>query len=138
MHTPETEYANLPTRINDMPAPRFKTYPQETVVAEKLEAIVKLGMRNSRMKDYYDPYILLQRGNLDRKVLPEAIAATFKRRGTEQPTHIPVGLQDEFATNAGKQRQWRAFIDRNRLEAPGLDEIIRFLRDELSESLLQS
>jgi len=80
------------------------------------------------MKDYYDLYILLQRGNVDRKVLPEAIAATFKRRGTELPTEIPVGVQDEFSANAGKQRQWRTFVDRNRLEAPDLDEIIRLLR----------
>jgi len=136
--TPEAEYANLPTRINDMPAPRFKTYSQETVIAEKLEAIVKLGIRNSRMKDYYDLCILLQRGNVDRKVLPEAIEATFKRRGTELPTAIPVGLQDEFSANSGKQRQWRAFVDRNRLEAPGLDDIIRLLRAGLSEPLIKS
>jgi hypothetical protein len=71
-------------------APRLLTYPRETVVAEKLEAMVKLGIANSRMKDFYDMEVLCRTFSFDGKSLRDAIRNTFKRRGTELP--LVVGL----------------------------------------------
>jgi len=72
--------ATYPTLITDLPAPRLRTYPVYTVIAEKLHAIALLGMTNSRLKDYLDLAVLLDRETLDAETLAGAIAATFTRR----------------------------------------------------------
>lgn len=111
----------------DLPAPEIATYPLETVVAEKLEAMVTLAGFNSRMKDFFDLWVLLSYEKLDRTVLPAAIGATFRRRGTPLPKALPAGLADEFAR--AKQSAWQAFLTRSALQAPALFEIIPFLRE---------
>ena len=98
------------------------------MVAEKLEAVVSLGMANSRMKDFFDLRALAREGALDAQQLSEAIAATFARRGTTVPVELPLGLSDEFARDAGKRTQWQAFLSKNRLDAPTLDEVIEEIR----------
>ena len=80
-----------------MPAPELRVYPQYTVIAEKFEAIVSLGMANSRMKDYFDLWVLLRNADLDQQILEQAVQATFNRRGTALPKALPVGLSDQFA-----------------------------------------
>ncbi len=102
--TPGPEEAVYPTLLPDLPAPRLRVYPRETVVAEKLEAIVSLGMTNSRMKDYYDLRMLAREGAVDPGVLATAIAATFARRGTAMSSDLPMGLTDDFATTVSSRR----------------------------------
>lgn len=109
-----------------LPAPRLRTYPRETVVAEKFQAMVSLGELNSRMKDFYDLATLAARFAFAGPVLAEAIQATFDRRKTEVPPQPPVALRAEFAALRDKQTQWRAFVRRTRLLEPGiaLDDIV--------------
>ena len=133
--TPGSEEVVYPTLLDDQPAPRLRVYPRATVVAEKLEAIASLGMANSRLKDYFDLRALAREGKLDDRLLADAIAATFERRGTALPQDLPVGLSDEFARDAAKRTQWAAFLSRNRLEAPGLDEVVAEVRTFVSEPL---
>jgi Nucleotidyl transferase AbiEii toxin, Type IV TA system len=100
--TPGPEEAIYPTLLDDQPAPRLRVYPRAAVAAEKLEAIVSLGMANSRMKDYFDLRALAHEGVLDAQLLGDAIAAIFQRRGTAVPVDVPLGLSDEFARDAVK------------------------------------
>jgi hypothetical protein len=132
---PGPEEAIYPTLLDDLPAPRLRVYPRAAVVSEKLEAIVSLGMTNSRMKDFFDLRALAREGVLDARQLGEAIAATFRRRGTEVPTELPLGLSDEFARDATKRAQWQAFLGKNRLNAPSLDEVIDEIRRFVAEPL---
>lgn len=106
--TPETTMIELPCLL-DLPAPRLRAYPRETVVAEKLEAMVQLGMANSRLKDFYDLDMLATTFDFDGQTLSRAIHATFERRGTPLPTEPPVALTAAFSDDASKQTQWTAF-----------------------------
>lgn len=113
----------------------MRVYPRETVLAEKIEAIVVLGLRNTRMKDYFDILLLLRQGEFDRALLARAIHATCERRGTALPEGWPIGLDHEFAADASKLAQWQAFLRKNRLDAPALAEVIRALQSALAEPL---
>jgi predicted nucleotidyltransferase component of viral defense system len=132
--TPGPRDATYPTLLDDLPAPNLKVYPRETVVAEKLEAIASLGMANTRVKDFYDLRGLIREGKLDSQVLGEAIAATFARRKTRLPENVSVALSDEFAKDVSKQKQWKAFLGKNRLDAPSLDSVMDELRGGLREA----
>ena len=133
--TPGPEEAIYPTLLDDQPPPHLRVYPRAAVAAEKLEAIVSLGMANSRMKDYFDLRALAHEGVLDAQLLGDAIAATFQRRGTAVPVDVPLGLSDEFARDAAKRAQWKAFLGKNRLDAPTLDEVIEEVRRFVTEPL---
>ncbi len=133
--TPGSEEAIYPTLLDDQPPPRLLVYPRASVVAEKLEAIISLGMANSRMKDYFDLRALAHEDALDTSQLADAIAATFKRRGTAVPKGTPLGLSDEFAADAAKRAQWKAFLGKNRLDAPTLTNVIDEVRQFLAEPL---
>jgi predicted nucleotidyltransferase component of viral defense system len=134
--TPGPVDAMYPVLIADFPAPHLRTYPVYTVVAEKLHAIEILGMTNSRVKDYLDLFVLLEREVLDPGILAKAIAATFNRRGTSVPTALPIGLSDEFANDSSRQALWAAFIRKNGLDAVPLQEIVAALRAKLHPGLL--
>jgi predicted nucleotidyltransferase component of viral defense system len=121
--TPAPVEIEYPTLLDDLPRPRLRVYPRETVFAEKLEAMQVLGMANTRMKDYFDLLTLEREGAMDPKALSDAIRATFRRRGTALPEDLPLGLSDEFADDAAKRRQWDAFVQRNRLQAPPLSDV---------------
>lgn len=133
--TPGPEDAEYPTLLDDQPAPRLRVYPRASVVAEKLEAIVSLGMANSRLKDYFDLRALAREGLLDAWQLADAIAATFARRGTAVPVEMSLGLTEAFARDPAKQRQWQAFLGRNRLEAPALEQVVKDVRDFVAVAL---
>jgi len=133
--TPGPEEAEYPTLLEDMPAPRLRVYPRASVVAEKLEAIVSLGMANSRMKDYFDLRAMAREGDLDENLLGEAIAATFDRRRTAIPARAPLGLSEEFWRDAAKLAQWGAFKARNRLNAPELEAVVREIYDFVAKPL---
>jgi len=112
--TPSPVLTDYPTLLT-LPSPRLRTYPPETVIAEKLHAMVVLGMTNSRMKDFYDLWILARLFAFDGATLAKAIQATFERRQTVIPAVSPTALTGEFATNVDKIKQWQAFLNRNRL-----------------------
>jgi len=107
---PPPEEIRYPTLL-DMPAPRLKAYSRYTVVAEKLSAMVELGMANSRVRDYYDIWALARDFEFDGDVLRSAIDATFSRRAVETPAVSPVGLSDAYVADA--QRFWPAFLRRS-------------------------
>jgi len=130
--TLEPELADYPTILDEMPAPQLRVYPVYTVVAEKLEAITSLGMANTRMKDYFDLWVILQRLKLDHQLLAEAFEATLKRRGTSKPSDLPLGFSDTFLTNQSSISLWNAFITRNKLEARTLESTVVELREKLA------
>jgi hypothetical protein len=103
--TPAPETAVFPTLLEDLPSATLRVYPRYTVVAEKLEAIISFGMVNSRMKDYFDLWVIMKDQALDRSTLSQAVGATLRRRGTPYPDDLPVGLAPAFAESTLKQSQ---------------------------------
>jgi hypothetical protein len=136
--TPGPVHAIYPVLIADLPAPRLRTYPVYTVIAEKLHAIAILGMTNSRLKDYLDLWVLLDREALDANTLAQAIAATFIRRGMPVPEVPPVGLTDEFAADSSRQAMWHAFLNKNEITITPLSEVVVKLRAKLEPALVQA
>lgn len=120
---PGLQEIDLPVLL-DMPAPHLLAYPPETVIAEKFEAMVKLGLANSRLKDYYDVWALLATRELDQERLASAIGATFRRRGTDLPADTPDALTAAFAANDVHQAQWFAFTRNLERETPALDTVV--------------
>jgi len=117
----------------DLPHPRLMAYPRETVVAEKFEAIVALGLTNSRMKDFHDVALLANSFAFDGQLLTSAVAATFRRRGTSMPAEPPPALSDAFAKRPETVALWRAFVTREAI-AEGysdLEAIVQILRSFL-------
>ncbi len=133
--TPGPVDAVYPVLLADFAAPHLRTYPVYTVVAEKLHAIVLLGMTNSRLKDYLDLSVLLEREVLAPATLATAIAATFTRRGTALPTELPIGLSDEFANDHSRLALWAAFLKKNALPAAPLPSVVAALRTTLQPAL---
>lgn len=125
--TPAPEIVYYPVIINDLDAPNLKVYPRYTVVAEKYEALTSLGIANSRMKDYFDLWVLSQYAEFDGQTLSQAIAATFKRRKTPLPEATPFGLTPAFTQDAQKQTQWNAFLRKNGITADPLHVIAEAL-----------
>ena len=120
---PGAEVMDYPAML-DFPAPRIRAYSRETVIAEKFQAMVMLGRANSRMKDFYDIWLLSRSGEFDDERLALAIAATFGRRETEIPLELPDGLTLAFAEDDQKQRQWTAFVREVTLKPGSLIEVI--------------
>ncbi len=133
--TPGAVDSVYPVLLADLPAPRQRSYPTYTVVAEKLHAIALLGMTNSRVKDYFELSVLLERETLDAQLLAQAIKATFKRRGMSVPTELPAGLTDEFANDGSRQALWQAFLKKNELDLEPLAAVVDRLRAALEPVL---
>jgi predicted nucleotidyltransferase component of viral defense system len=129
---PAPDLAELPVLLGH-PAPRLRVYRRETVIAEKLHAMVDLGMANSRMKDLYDLRFLQSAFAFDGIDLALAVEATFARRRTPVPLEVPVALTAEFAKDETKASQWMAFLRRSRLEAEdlALADVVADLREFL-------
>ena len=139
---PAPETVDYPTLL-EYPAPRLLVYPREAVVAEKFQAMVVLGMANSRMKDFYDVWILAKRFHFSGSRLAHAIRATFTRRGTPIPSGSIFRLLEEFADSEAKRAQWRGFIRKGGLDetVASLDQVVRFIREFLvppTEYLMRS
>lgn len=129
--TPASEKTNYPVLL-DFAAPQLQGYPRETVVAEKFEAMTKLGMLNSRMKDFYDIWLLSRQFNFEGTTLATAIQRTFANRSTiivDQAT----ALTATFGSDAAKQVQWQAFLKKTHLhDVPTvLQEVINSLESFL-------
>ena len=133
--TPAPVDSVYPVLLEDLPAPRLRAYPTYTVIAEKLHAIALLGMTNSRLKDYFDLSVLLERETLDTDLLAQAIKATFERRGMSVPDVVPVGLTDEFAHDSSRQSLWLAFLKKNELPPETLHVIVDRVRSVLAPAL---
>lgn len=130
--TPTPEDITYPT-VLDFAAPKLRAYPLYTVVAEKFQAMVSLGIANSRMKDFYDIWIIMRKFPFEGHVQSSAIEATFTRRKTPLPTAAPLALTHAFASDAAKQTQWKAFLRKNALSVDELTfpDIITALHDFL-------
>ena len=130
--TPAAQQVELPTLLS-MPAPLLRAYPKETVVAEKFQALVLLGMANSRMKDFYDLWVLCRSFPFNGTSITAALRATFRRRKTALPADVPVALTDAFALDAQKQTQWKSFVNRADLSAKAatLQDIMADIREFL-------
>ena len=126
---PEPEKLDLPTMLN-FSAPRLLCYSRESSISEKLEAMVKLGILNSRMKDFYDIWLLSRQFNFDGAKLAEAIRRTFERRGTALPAEIEV-FPEPFIV--AKQTQWAAF--RTRLQQHHVPSSFREIMASVSSFL---
>jgi len=122
---------SYPIILTGLPEPQLRAYPRCTVVAEKLEALTSLGMLNSRMKDFFDLWVLAKHSDFDGALLSRAIAATFERRRTAFPEGIPIGLSDEFINDDQKNKQWLAFLRKNALNPMPLATVISDLREFL-------
>ncbi len=135
--TPEAVQIEYPSLL-DFPSPQIRAYPKETVVAEKLETMIRLGMVSSRMKDFYDLHILSKIFSFDGVTLAKAIKATFDRRETKIPIEIPIAFSDESSKNPDKITQWKAFLNRNNLENSAVDfsQLVDELRTFLNKPLL--
>lgn len=133
---PPPQSCVFPTLL-DFPAPNVLAYPREAVVAEKLEAMVVLGDRNSRIKDFFDLHFLASRFEFDRSTLTEAVRRTFERRRTPVPAENPIGLTPEYWANPSRPPQLRAFARRARLEIPTrpAEELTRLLASFLAPVL---
>lgn len=114
---PAPQTRAYPTLL-DFPAPELLAYPREAVVAEKFEAMVVLGDRNSRIKDFFDLHHLATRFEFDRATLAEAVHRTFERRRTPIPEQPPIALTREYWDNPSRPAQVRAFARRARIAVP--------------------
>lgn len=133
--TPGPVQSEYPVLLEDFPAPRLRTYPVYTVISEKLHAIALLGMTNSRVKDYLDLWVMLDRESLNTNTLAQAISATFTRRGMAVPTDLPMGLSDEFAADPSRQALWAAFVRKNDLAMIPLADVVTRIRSALEPAM---
>ncbi len=114
---PGPEETECRTILND-PPPRILAYPPESVVAEKLHAMVTLGERNSRYKDFYDLHAIAGAFPFERSTLVRAVSATFERRETPTTLELPTALSGNFYSSESRAEQWQAYVSRNNLSAP--------------------
>ena len=130
---PAPQSITLKTLLNQR-EPEVLAYPLEAVVAEKLEAVLSIGMTTSRMKDFFDVHVLATTCNFGRAALLRSIEATLHRRNTQLPTVVPTVLGEELLQDPNKQTQWRAFarrIERDPAQlslAVVLEQVRSFLR----------
>lgn len=121
---------DYPTLLNH-PKPKLRAYSKETVIAEKFHAMVHRGIANSRMKDFYDVWILATTYPFEAKTLKDAIKSTFERRDTPLPLDAPLALTREFSEDAAKKAQWIAFVRKGKLlenESFSLNQIVRIIK----------
>ena len=136
--TPSPQMVVYPSLLG-FPAPELRAYPKESVVAEKVDAMVQLGIANSRMKDFYDLVELSERFNFDGTLLVRAIVATFERRKTPLPKALPVALTDEFSSDASKKTQWSAFVRKSGVHtAPTFQDAMESVANFISRPLMSA
>lgn len=111
--TPSAEQATYPILIPNLPSPVIKTYPCYTVIAEKFEAMVTNGERNTRVKDFFDIYLLMQLREFDYRILKQAIESTFHRRKTPLPTELPICFSARYWDDPIIRHGWTALLQDN-------------------------
>lgn len=134
--TPAPEDIIYPV-VLDFAAPRLRVYPVYTVVDEKFQAMVLLGIANTRMKDFYDIWFVSQKFSFEGRLLAQAIAATIARRNTSLPIATPLALSTTFSGDEVKQKQWKAFLRKNALplDKLALDVVVKALYDFLMPAI---
>jgi predicted nucleotidyltransferase component of viral defense system len=120
----ELELAQYPTLLDGMPSAELRVYTRESVIAEKVHAMVHLDLANSRMKDFFDVHHLAANFAFDLDRLAHAVRATFARRSTDLPTALPLALTQEFGSDPIKTTQWQAFLRKTSLDAPELSQLV--------------
>ena len=133
MVVPTPQTTEYPTLLGH-PAPRVRVYSMLTVVAEKFQIMVDVGLPNSRMKDYFDLFVLSRKHAFAGNELAEAVKATFDRRRTSLHEECPEGLSDEFAVDEQKQKQWHAFVRKFGPHKPQME--LTLIVESLREFLL--
>ena len=130
--TPEAELVDYPVLLNEFPSPQLRAYPRYSVIAEKLDALINLGMANSRMKDYFDLWVILKESKLEKEILKKAVNSTCKRRQTPMPVGLPTGLTKDFFKDKNKINQWDIFLIKNQLAHIELSHMVKDLQEKLS------
>ncbi len=127
--TPAPEKINYPTLL-DHPAPYLYGYPRETVIAEKFQAMTVLGMANSRMKDFYDIWQLIEQFEFEGEMIQDALEKTFQNRGTKLPSEDHIIFSNAFLES--KTTQWNAFIRKLKIEnASEMKDVLNVIKDFL-------
>lgn len=126
----EVDYGSL----LDLPAATIRAYSPATVIAEKLQAVVNLGLANGRMKDFYDLWAVPKAVEIDDDELAQTIKATFERRKTAIPVERPVGLSPQFSTDETKITQWNAYAQSTELEGVALDQVIQKIWERMEKA----
>ncbi len=136
--TPEPAVIEFPA-ILDFPPVCIRAYHPATVVAEKFNAMIVLGIMNSRLKDFYDVHVILNHMSIDDNELAGAIESTFERRKTPLPDKMPLVFTDDFINDGPKETQWRAFLKRSLLVDYGLpfSQVVKDLKQTLWPIVLQ-
>jgi len=130
---PRPEIIEYPTILDDMPPPRLRGYSRESIIAEKFHTMVKLSLKNSRVKDFYDIWILSRQYDFDGKVLAAAIEKTFDRRSTELPVE-PYSFLDDYYDDPSRDRYWKGFLTKNNIHHIPTD--FKTIIDEIAEFIL--
>lgn len=131
---PPPERRDFPCLLSNLPAANILMYPPETVIAEKVEAMIRFGTANGRIKDFYDIWVTLRTFGFELPQLVEAVGGTLRRRQTDIPTEMPVGLTEAFANIVADRGLWSGFLRRNppTIRPPSFpevqEELQRFLR----------
>lgn len=121
--------------ILDLPKPHLKGYTTESVVSEKFEAMVKLGLLNSRMKDFYDIWLIMRQFNFNGVSFTEALKRTFRHRKTPLPEHKPLFAEEIYDEKSDRQTLWKAFLKKGDIKhAP---EKLRITAREIEEFLIK-
>jgi len=135
---PDPIVVSTPTLLG-YPAGKLKGYAPETSIAEKTQIMFQRELLNSRMKDFYDIWLLSKNAGVDQGTLVKAIAGTFQQRGTTILTDS-ILFTDAFGNDADKQKQWSAFCRKRGIEnAPKkfsiiVDEVFGFLKPALDQA----
>ena len=129
--TPASKELEYPVLLDDLQVPFIQAYSKETVIAEKFQAMIELSLANSRMKDFYDVYMLLLAEDIDSKVLRDAIIATFNNRQTYYTENHAL-FTAEFVTNTQRQRNWAAFLRKiNKAQHFTFDVVMKLISGKL-------
>ena len=108
---PKTKMIDYPV-ILDFPKPHLKGYPAESVISEKFEAMIKLGLLNSRMKDFYDIWLMMRQFDFNGADIAEALKKTFKHRKTDLPERKPLFAEEIYDEKSDRQTLWMAFLSK--------------------------
>lgn len=132
--TPSPISVTVPSIISTVPEANLQGYSLESSIAEKFQAMVVLGMANSRMKDFYDVAYLANTLEVSPNSLRHAIQATFRRRQTPLPTEAPVSLSPEFLADPLIQARWKAFVRKNNIKSPYAD--LAYVQEQIRNLIL--
>ncbi|KAF0247625.1 MAG: hypothetical protein FD167_2974 [bacterium] len=124
--TPKPNWIDYPQLLN-FGIPHLQVYTPESLIAEKYHAIVYLGQYNTRVKDFYDIYLLAQNNTFNGEILSTAISATFHNRSTIIPDNIPLAFLQDFYQDKEKLNLWKAFLEKSNLVYIDFDQVTQLL-----------